>query len=76
MSEKFTFRCNLFVNGLHYVRWEIIFINNQKVSIIKIRSLYVSLSFPQFYRETTLRTPRQLPDTAQIEKVRFLKIAL
>ena len=31
-------------------KWEIIFMNNQKVSIINIPSLYVSLSFPQFHR--------------------------
>ena len=40
--------------------------------------LFVLLSVALFYRETTLRTPRQLPDTAQIEKVNiplFVKIA-
>ena len=47
-----------------------------KVSIIKNRSLFVSLSVPQFYRETTLRTPRELPETATTEKVLFVKIAL
>ena len=46
-----------------------------KVSIIKIRSLFVSLSVPQFYRATTLRTPRELPATANLQKVRFVKIA-
>ena len=44
-----------------------------KVSIIKIRSLFVSLSVPQFYRATTLRTPRELPEIAKTEKVRFVK---
>ena len=41
---------------------------------IKIPSLFVSLSVAQFYRETTLRTPRELPATAQTKKVRFVKI--
>ena len=41
---------------------------------IKIRSLLVSLSVPQFHRATTLRTPRELPATAQTEKVLFVNI--
>ena len=41
---------------------------------IKIRSLFVSLSVPQFHRATTLRTPRELPATAQTEKVLFVNI--
>ena len=41
---------------------------------IKIPSLFVSLSFSEFHRETTLRRPRQLPDTVQTEKVLFVKI--
>ena len=45
-----------------------------KVSIIKILSLIVLLSDTQFHRETTLRTPRELPETAKTEKVRFVKI--
>ena len=45
-----------------------------KVSIIKIRSLFVSLSVPQFYRATTLRTPRELPEIAKTEKVLFVNI--
>ena len=44
----------------------------QKVLFVKILSLFVSLSFAQFHRATTLRTPRELPVTAQTEKVRFL----
>ena len=47
-----------------------------KVSIIKIRSLFVSLSVPQFHRETTLRTPRELPETAKTEKVRLQRQGL
>ena len=47
----------------------------KKVAIIKILSLFVSLSVAQFHRETTLRTPRELPETTQTEKVRFVKIA-
>ena len=46
-----------------------------KVSIIKICSLFVSLSVPQFHRETTLRTPRELPEIAKSEKVLFVKIS-
>ena len=49
-------------------------ISFKKVAILKILSLFVSLSVPQFHRETTLRTPRELPETAQTEKVRFVKI--
>ena len=49
---------------------------SKKVRFVKIRSLCVSLSFAQFHREMTLRRPRQLPDTAQIEKVLFVKIVL
>lgn len=41
---------------------------------LKILFLFVSLSVAQFHRETTLRTPRQLPDTAISKKVRFVKI--
>ena len=41
---------------------------------IKIRSLFLSLSVPQFHRATTLRTPRELPATAQTEKVLFVNI--
>ena len=41
---------------------------------IKIRSLFVSLSFVQFHRAKTLRTPRELPATAQTEKVLFVNI--
>ena len=43
---------------------------------LKILSLFVSLSVAQFHRETTLRTPRELPETAKTEKVRFVKIAI
>ena len=39
---------------------------------LKILFLFVSLSVAQFHRETTLRTPRQLPDTAISKKVRFV----
>ena len=46
----------------------------QKVLFLKILSLFVSLSVARFHRETTLRTPRELPDTAQTEKVRFVNI--
>ena len=46
----------------------------QKVLFFKILSLFVSLSVALFHRETTLRTPRELPETANIEKVRFVKI--
>ena len=46
----------------------------KKVLFLKILSLFVLLSFSEFHRETTLRTPRELPDTAQIEKVLFVKI--
>ena len=35
----------------------------QKVLFVKILSLFVSLSFAQFHRATTLRTPRELPVT-------------
>ena len=41
---------------------------------IKIRSLFASQSFAQFHRATTLRTPRELPATAQTEKVLFVNI--
>ena len=47
-------------------------VSPQKVLFVKILSLFVSLSFAQFHRATTLRTPRELPATAQTEKVRFL----
>ena len=47
---------------------------SQKVRFVKIISLFVSLSFARFHRETTLRRPRELPDTAQIEKVLFVNI--
>ena len=47
---------------------------SQKVRFVKILSFCVSLSFAQFHRETTLRRPRQLPDTVQTEKVLFVKI--
>ena len=46
----------------------------RKVRFVKILSLCVSLSFAQFHRETTLRTPRKLPATAQSEKVLFVNI--
>ena len=46
----------------------------KKVRFVKILSLCVSLSFAQFHRETTLRTPRKLPATAQTEKVLFINI--
>jgi hypothetical protein len=46
----------------------------QKVLFVKILSLFVSLSFAQFHRATTLRTPRELPATAQTEKVLFINI--
>ena len=46
----------------------------QKVRFLKILSLFVSWSVAQFHRETTLRTPRELPETAQTKKVRFVKI--
>ena len=46
----------------------------RKVRFVKILSLFVSLSVAQFHRETTLRTPRKLPATAQTEKVLFVKI--
>ena len=46
----------------------------KKVRFVKILSLFVSLSVARFHRETTLRTPRELPATAQIEKVLFVKI--
>ena len=49
-------------------------VSPQKVLFVKILSLFVSLSFAQFHRATTLRTPRELPETAKTEKVRFLKI--
>ena len=52
-----------------------IYIIPPKVRFLKILSLFVSLSVPQFHRETTLRTPRELPDTANLQKVRFIKIA-
>ena len=35
---------------------------------LKILFLFVSLSVAQFHRETTLRTPRQLPDIAISKK--------
>ena len=41
---------------------------------IKIPSLFVLLSFSEFHRETTLRTPRELPATAPTKKVLFVKI--
>ena len=46
----------------------------QKVRFVKILSLFVSLSVARFHRETTLRTPRQLPETAISKKVLFVKI--
>ena len=46
----------------------------QKVRFVKILSLFVSLYGAQFHRETTLRTPRELPATAQTEKVLFVNI--
>ncbi len=46
----------------------------QKVRFLKIRFLFVSLSVALFHRETTLRTPRELPETANLKKVRFVKI--
>ena len=48
----------------------------QKVLFLKILSLFALLSFSEFHRETTLRTPRELPDTANIEKVRFVNILI
>ena len=50
--------------------------SRQKVRFVKIFSLCVSLSFAQFHRETTLRTPRELPDTAETEKVLFVNIRI
>ena len=47
----------------------------KKCVLLRFLSLFVSLSVPQFHRETTLRTPRELPDTANLQKVRFVKIA-
>ena len=47
---------------------------SQKVRFVKILSLFVSLFFAQFHRETPLRTPRELPDIVQTEKVLFVKI--
>ena len=48
----------------------------KKVRFLKILSLFVSLSVARFHRETTLRTPRQLPDTAISKKVLFVKISV
>ena len=48
--------------------------SRQKVRFVKILSLFVSLSFAQFHRATTLRTPRELPATAQTKKVLFVNI--
>ena len=48
--------------------------SSEKVRFIKILSLIILLSDTQFHRETTLRTPRELPETAKTEKVRFVKI--
>ena len=50
--------------------------SRQKVRFVKILSLCFSLSFAQFHRETTLRTPRELPDTAETEKVLFVNIRI
>ena len=47
---------------------------SKKVRFVKILSLFVSLSFAQFHREMTLRTPRELPETAKNEKVLFVNI--
>ena len=46
----------------------------KKVRFFKILSLFVSLCGALFHRETTLRTPRELPETATTEKVLFIKI--
>ena len=46
----------------------------KKVRFVKILSLFVLLSFAQFHRETTLRTPWELPAIAQTEKVLFINI--
>ena len=45
-----------------------------KVRFLKIPSLFVSPQDAQFYRATTLRTPRELPETANLKKVRFVNI--
>ena len=47
----------------------------KKVRFVKILSLFVLLCGAQFHRATTLRTPRELPETAKTKKVRFLKIS-
>ena len=46
----------------------------KKVRFVKILSLFVSLYGAQFHRATTLRTPRELPETAKTEKVLFVNI--
>ena len=46
----------------------------KKVRFVKILSLFVSVFDRSFHRETTLRTPRELPATAQTEKVLFVNI--
>jgi len=58
IARKFAFKCYF----------------DAKVLFLKILSLFVSLSDPQFHRATTLRTPRELPETANLKKVRFIKI--
>ena len=47
---------------------------SQNVRFVKILSFCVSLCVPLFHREMTLRTPRELPDIVQTEKVLFVNI--